>query len=243
MALNAKNAGNGGNFGERIIQKNLEPGNYPARVVQIIDFGLQPQKPFKGQDKAPVQEIGLTYELVDEFMKDEEGEDVLDKPRWISENMPLHNLKADRAKSTLRYNALDPQGVYDGDFSQLADTPCMVTVVNNAVGDKVYDNIASIAAMRARDAANTPPLKSAARVFDLDNPDKEMFEKFPKWMQEKLCANLNYKGSALEAMIGGQAPRPVAKVAKEEAPKKNRQAPVEEQNANNEDFEADNNPY
>lgn len=237
MALNAKQAGNGGNYGERVIQKNLEPGNYPGRVVQIIDFGLQAQKPFKGQDKPPTQEIGLTYELVDEFMKDEEGNDVLDKPRWASEQMPLHNLKADRAKSTVRYNALDPQGVHEGDFSALLDTPCMVTIVNNVVGDKIYDNVAAVSPMRARDAANLPPLKNPARVFDLDNPDMEVFGKFPKWIQEKLCANLNYKGSALEAKIGGKADRPVAKAAKEE-PKKEKV--VQEEGP---PFDADNNPY
>src|SRR5690554_5331156 len=127
MALNAKNipGGGGGNY------EPMEPGTYPARVVQIIDLGLQNQRPFQGQEKPPAREIAITYEFVDEFMKDENGEDQEDKPRWLTEIMPLHNLSSERAKSTQRYNALDPNMVYDGDFSQLVDTPCNVTVVQN----------------------------------------------------------------------------------------------------------------
>lgn len=242
MALNAKKAGNNDNQ-NRVAQANLEPGNYPARVVQIIDFGLQAQRPFQGKDKPPVQEIGLTYELVDEFMKDEDGEDILDKPRWISEQIPLHNLKADRAKSTLRYNALDPQGAHDGDFSQLLDVPCMVTVVNNVSGDKVYDNVGAIGPMRARDAANLPELKNAAKFFDLDAPDMEIFNSFPQWIQEKIKANLNYKGSPLEKLAGApkakEQDKPVEKPDAKAKPKKEEKP----QNADNEDFDADNNPY
>ena len=63
MALNANKAG-GDNF---VPQANIAPGSYPARLVQIIDLGLQAQKPYQGKDKAPVQEIMFTYELVDEL--------------------------------------------------------------------------------------------------------------------------------------------------------------------------------
>lgn len=244
MALNAKSAGNNEN---RTIQKNLDPGNYPARVVQILDLGLQPQRAFKGEAKAPMQEIGLTYELVDEFMKDEEGNDIADKPRWISEQIPLHNLRADLAKSTKRYNALDPNGVHEGDFSALVDTPCLVTIVNNASGDKIYDNIAAVGAMRAKDAAACPPLVNPVAVFDLDAPDMEVFGKLPKWLQEKIQGNLNYQGSPLQKLIGGEAPPKVEKEKPKAAPKKDRGVPAADDD-NDPPFDGgkvvdDNNPY
>lgn len=241
MALNAKSAGNNEN---RTIQKNLEPGNYPARVVQILDLGLQPQRAFKGDPKPPMQEIGLTYELVDEFMKDEDGNDIVDKPRWISEQIPLHNLRADLAKSTKRYNALDPNGVHEGDFSALVDIPCLVTIVNNPSGDKIYDNVAAVGAMRPKDAANCPPLVNPVAVFDLDAPDMEVFGKLPKWLQEKIQGNLNYQGSPLQKILEGGALK-----AKEEkpkaAPKKDRGVPAVDDNP---PFDGgvqvdDNNPY
>lgn len=247
MALNASKVA-GGNNENRIIQANLEPGNYPARVVQIIDYGLQPQRPYQGQDKPPAQEIGITYELLDEFMKDEEGDDLTDKPRWISETFPLRNLKADKAKSTLRYNALDPQGGLGGDFSQLLGTPCMVTVVNNTVGDKTYDNVGNVGPMRPRDAANAPELVNEAKMFDLDEPNMVVFNGFPQWIQDKIKGNLNFKGSALEKALGN--PPPAAPKAEKAKPvKKDRKAaePAEDPpfDADNPEAGADdgNNPY
>lgn len=219
MALNANKVEFAGG-GVRIVQANLEPGNYPARLVQVLDLGLQPQRAFKGDPKPPMQEIGLTYELVDTFMKDENGDDIEDKPRWVSEQIPLHNLKADLAKSTKRYNALDPSGEADGDFTRLLGTPCLVTIVNNPGKDgKIYDNIGAIGPMRKKDADKCPELVNPAVFFDLDAPDMEVFRKLPKWLQEKIQGNLNFNGSALQkALEGGvAAPKGVAKGKPEKA--------------------------
>ena len=199
-------------------QKNIEPGVYPARLVQIIDFGLQAQKPYKGQDKPPVNEIGLTYELVDEFMKDENGEDITDKPRWISETLPFYGLYADKAKSTQRYLAFDPTQEWGGDFARAITMPVNVTVVNNPGNNgKVYDNVASIAAMRPRDADKCPELVNEPKIFDLDNPDLKVFESFPEWIRDKIKGNLNYEGSKLQKLLGGK-PAPEKKQEPEEAP-------------------------
>lgn len=203
MALNAKTAGV---QKDRIEQPLIEPGVYPSRLVQIIDLGVQAQRPYKGQDKPPVQEIMLTYELVDCFMVDEKGNEVEDKPRWISETLPFYGLVADKAKSTQRYNAFDPKGAFDGDFAQAAGLPINTTLINNISGEKVYTNVANVAAMRPRDAAACPELKNPIKVFNLDEPDMEVFNVLPKWIQEKIQTNLNYKGSPLEAALKGKAP-------------------------------------
>jgi len=197
-------------------QKNIAPGVYPARLVQLIDFGLQAQKPYKGQDKPPVNEIGLTYELVDEFMLDENGKPIEDKPRWISETLPFYGLYADKAKSTQRYLAFDPTQEWGGDFSRAITQPVNITIVNNPGNNgKVYDNVASIAAMRPRDAEKCPELVNEPRVFDLDNPDLKVFESFPEWIRDKIKGNLNYEGSKLQKLLGGQP----AKAPAQEPPK------------------------
>lgn len=222
--------------GNRVEQPELEAGVYPARTVQIIDFGLQPQRPYKGQEKAPAYEIGITYELVDAFMVDENGEELLDKPRWVSENMPVYNLSADLAKSTRRYKALDPTEEFGGHFGMLTDIPCNVTIVINKKGDKTYTNIADVGPMRPRDAAKCPELVNPTRVFDLSDPDLEIFNAFPKWIQEKIVGNLEYKGSKLEALLEGQT---------EEKPKgSSRKEPeVEQEPPFDADEEVDNSPY
>lgn len=219
MALNANKAGGNKQFAP---QANIVAGNYPARLVQIIDLGLQAQKPYQGKEKAPVQEIMFTYELVDEFMKDEDGKDIEDKPRWISETMPFHGLYADKAKSTQRYNAFDPSGAFDGDISRAIGMPINVAVVNNVVGDKTYDNVGGVSTMRPRDAQTCPELKNPAKVFDLDAPNMEVFNALPKWVQDKIKANLNFEGSVLQKALGG---KPVeakpAEAPKEEPAKDN----------------------
>jgi len=227
MALNIKKVPN--NNKARVEQKNIEPGTYPGRLVQIIDLGLQAQRPYQGKDKPPAQEVMLTYELVDEFMKDEKGNDIPDKPRWVSETLPFYGLHADKAKSTQRYLALDPKQEFEGDFSRTIGTPVNVTIVNNVVGEKVYDNVATISTMRPRDAASCPELVNTPKVFDADAPDMEVFNSLPEWIQTKIKGNLKYEGSALQKLVGSGGKR--------EAPK------AEEPPNQNEAPQDDNNPY
>jgi hypothetical protein len=216
MALIAPKNGPKTNFPP---QENMEPGTYPARLVQVLDLGLQPQRPYKGEDKPPANEIMLTYEFVDVFMKDEEGNDLEDKPRWLSETLPFYGLFADKAKSTQRYYAFDPNEELGGDFAKLIGMPINITVVNNQVGDKKYDNIANATPMRAKDAAKCPELKNPTKVFDIDNPDMAVFAALPKWIQDKMKGNLRYEASALQKLVdaggGKRQEKAPAKVEKE----------------------------
>lgn len=217
MALKAPKESNNKSF---VDQPDLEAGAYPARIVQIIDLGLQPQRPYKGEDKPPAYEISLTYELVDSFMVDEEGNEILDKPRWVSETFPLRPLDSDLATSTKRLNAIDPEGVFEGDFTQTLETPVTVTLVINKKDGKVYTNVANVATMRPRDAAKCPELVNEPRFFDLDEPNLEIFNNFPKWIKEKIQSNLNYKGSVLEGLLGDTPVVDKPAEQKKRAPKK-----------------------
>lgn len=207
-------------------QAAVEPGNYLARLVQVVDFGLQTQRPYKGQEKPPAYEVMLSYELCTEFMKDEDGEDMEDKPRWISETMPMHSLKADRAKSTKRITAIDPDLVHGGNLAEMTGMPCTVTIsqnVNKKDTTKVYTDVSNVTPPMK--GIPVPELKNDVKIFDLDEPDLEVFEALPDWVQEKLKGNLEFEGSALQkALSGGKA-----------APKKEEAPEVDE--------ESDDNPY
>ena len=200
-------------------QEPIDPGTYPSQVVQIIDLGLQPQV-YLGETKDPKNEIMVTYELADEFMKDEEGNDIEDKPRWVSETFPLHSLNSDKAKSTQRYFALDPNVKHDGDWSKLLETPASLTIVNRAGkgknAGKVYNNVGAVSAMRPRDADRLPKLKNDAKFFTLDDPDVEVFLTFPDWIQDKIKKGLEFKGSQLDKLLqnhkGGEKKKEAAKV-------------------------------
>ena len=201
-------------------QDALEPGTYPARVVRVLDLGLQAQTDFTTKEpKKPQNMISVTYELVDVFMADEEGNDIEDKPRWISDkDFPLHPMSSDLATSTKRMLAIDPSSNADGDWSQVLGFPCMVTVGNYTGQDgSLKDKVLNVTAVRARDAARMPELQNDAKFFDLDEPDVEFFNSLPKWVREKIQGNLQYAGSPLEKLLGGKASAPKAEA--EEAPK------------------------
>ena len=196
MSLNAKDAP-----GTCPRTPPLEPGTYPGHLVLVVDLGLQPGQIWQGVQKPPANQLLLTYEFVDEFLLDEDGQEIKDKPRWLSETMVLYNLEAEKAKSTLRYNVLDPNHVHKGDFSQLVGAPCNITVVQNPKKGRVYENIAGISAMRSKDVMKCPPLINKAMSFDLDVPNMEVFSSLPNWMQKKIVSNLEFKGSKLEGML------------------------------------------
>jgi hypothetical protein len=188
------------NIGGKV--ENLEPGSYPARLVQVVDLGLQPQS-FKGEEKKPLREIYLTYELSDEFMKDEDNQPIKDKPRWLSESFPLHNIKSEKAKSTERYKSLDPAGAADGDFTKLLGNPLMITVVNNTnnVTKRTYDNVAGTQGMRTRDIEKLAPLVNKPMLFLLDDPDLGLFLRLPPFVQKRIRSNMEYAGSKLEVLL------------------------------------------
>lgn len=224
-------------------QEALEPGTYPARVVRVLDLGLQPQVDFTTKEpKKPQHMISVTYELVDVFMVDEQGNDIEDKPRWISDkDFPLHPMSSDLATSTKRMLAIDPGSNADGDWSQVLGFPCMVTVGNYTGKDgSLKDKVLNVTAVRSRDAARMPELQNDAKFFDLDEPDVEFFNSLPKWVREKIQGNLNYQGSALQKLASGAAPEP-----KEEAPpkKKATRKPVEEDENDDDEGAGEDGPW
>ncbi len=201
----------------------------------MIDLGVQPQE-FKGEAKAPRNEMMLTYEFLDEFLPDDDGEPNEEKPRWLSETLPLHSLESDRAKSTQRYLALDPNVEEDGDFTALIERPCMVTVVQNKSKDKIYNNIASVSSMRPKEAAKAPELVNPPKVFLMDEPDVEIFLSLPQWIQDKIKDSLEYAGSPLEKALDAHTGEGSSK--KEKAASGSRKASKEEPEA-----EADGIPF
>lgn len=194
MTLNTKNIKTESNFVE---QPNLTVGSYPARVVRIIDLGLQTQRPFKGQEKKPANMAYIGYELVDAFMVDKEGNEILDKPRWVNEQISVYPLEVENAKSTKRYLAIDPDNNFDGDFGQIIDQPCMVNIVHNSSKNKVYDNVGSISAMRERDKEKTAQLQNPPLVLSLEEDNVEGFLSLPDWIQDIIRDGLKWEESVL----------------------------------------------
>lgn len=191
----------------------LEADNYPARLVQVIDLGLQQN--FFDKDKTNHQ-VMLTYELTTEFCLDENDEEVKDKPRWLSETINMIDLPVDmtvdeiyndqyrgKAKMVLRARAFDKKGSLDFDLSQMLGMPCALTVVTKKKknSDELKNEVGAVnppmRGMQIEEVVNEP------KFFSLEEPDLEIFKSLPEWLQEKIKGNLEYNGSALQKLLAG----------------------------------------
>lgn len=199
MALNARKVKN--NSGPKA--PAIDEGAYPARLVQVIDLGLQKQE-FGGEVKTPKNDIWVTYELVDEFMPGEDGEPDTEKPRWLSERFPLNNLDSDLAKSTKRYYALDPNEEENGNWASLIGRPVLVTVTKKTKDGDSRNYIGGTSAPRAKDAAKYAPLVNEPKVFSMDDPDVEVFNSLPDFLKDMIKEGLEFEGSKLDRLLKGE---------------------------------------
>lgn len=206
-----------GNF---VKQDALPAGSYPARLVEVIDMGLQEQS-YEGSSKPAKNEIQLTYEFTDEFMLDEDGVEILDKPRWLSERVPLNSLSSDLAKSTKRYMVFDPELTDKGNFVKQLSKPVMVTVVANpGKGKKLGETvnyIAGISAMRPKEVGKLPEMVGTPSSFDLDSPDLDKFNSLPDWIKDKIKSSLNFNGSELQKLLSDNSTESVEENATEQS--------------------------
>lgn len=210
MAMNSKKVAKPSNSGNFTPVEAMEPGTYPCRVVQVIDMGLQNQSSEKFGEKPPKQQIMVTYEFTDEFLKDENGDEDETKPRFLSEDFPLNHLDSDLAKSTKRYNAIDPTHEHDGDWAELIGIPVNVEInqykkkqKDKDGNDQFGNGIKNVLAMRPKDAKKVPELVNTPKVFDLEDPDMEIFNSFPDWLKDRIKDNLEYEGSPLQEELEG----------------------------------------
>ena len=194
----------------------MDTGTYPARIAGVSIVGKHAST-YMGEVKEPKINLAITYEFLDEFLKDENGDDIADKPRILTENMAFHNLSNQRAKSTERYLAVDPKSEFGGDWSKLLTTPIMVSVVQNPGkgknAGKVFNNVDSIAPMRPKEASKAPPLVNEAFLFDFYNPTKESWERAPGAVKGICRRAVDFAGSEMEEWDSGapQNDKPVTK--------------------------------
>ena len=195
----------------------IEVGSYIGRLVQVIDTGCQAAQSWDDTtkkfsldpDKAPATELLLTYELGTEFMKNEDGTDNEDKPRWISETVKLYSLTSDKATSTKRYNVFDPSHENDGDWASQVGKPCMIVVGHTGSGKAKVGSVTA-----APKGFPVPQLKNEVKVFDLSAPDLDVFKSLPDWIQTRITDSLDFSSSPLAAMLSGGS-----SAAKPQAPK------------------------
>lgn len=195
--------------------KQLVPkGQQVARLVRVLDLGLQTRPAWKGEQKDPIYQLDLTFEFPNARIEID-GDS---KPMWLSRQINLTRSDKGIAKKWLE--AMDPENNSRGDFSKLVGTPVLVFISHEEGRGKhegkTFDRVSEVSPMLA--GVPVPELENDPVVFDLGSPDMDVFRSLPEFLQERIKGNLEYDGSKLERLIHGQGTQVTAKVQNDNAP-------------------------
>lgn len=181
MGFTATDSG-GGNF------KRVPAGAYIGRCYSLIDLGTQLTT---GQYGEKLQhKIRIGWEL---FGEDEQGQpltvdvDGKEMPMTISKSytVSLHekaSLRKDLAAWRGRDFTDDEAKAFD--VSKLVGAYCMVNVTTSETNGKTYSNVAGLTPLPGALKNAKPAAVHDHVLFDLDNPDMDVFSKLHDKLQE-----------------------------------------------------------
>lgn len=172
-------------------------GTQGARILHVIDLGVQEKAPYQGKPKPPARTVVINFELTNDKFE-YNGEQV---PHRIStKELTVSNDPKSAMFKVM--NSLDPQGKMDGDLANYLNLPCLCTVVHNEVvkdsEKRTYANIAGL--LPAPEGFPIPELHDKAVLFNFDEPTLEGYSELPKYIHDKMKKAVNYKGSKVEAI-------------------------------------------
>lgn len=153
-------------------------GNHPARCYRIVDLGIQ-LNDFDKNNPKHERRVMFSWQLTGELMKD-------GRPFSIDKQYKdsLHE-KANLRKMLESYRGIKytDQEIASGvDYSQVLDLPCLLNVVHNPSGDRVYANIQSISPLPK--GLPAPPLTIKPYVFDIEKWDAVVFDGISDYHKE-----------------------------------------------------------
>ena len=181
MALfnQATESSNGGNS-QKMEAPLLTAGGYPARLREIVDLGLQPGS---RDYPEPQLKMSLVFECLDEFMRDEEGKELLNEPRVFDYEISYNSDGYMSERSNI-FKVMQALGGFAKPLQDLVGTPCTISLIQKSTkadASKKYNKVTGVTAMREKDAEKAEPLKGETFFFSLDSSaTKEMFEKTSK---------------------------------------------------------------
>lgn len=170
----------------------IEDGTYVARVVQIIDLGVQEDE-YEGQKKIGPK-VFINFEFPTELMEDNEN-----KPHWLGKEftVSLH----EKAVMTKLVAAADPDGKATSkgrNLKGLLGLPLMVTVGTTGTGNAKIAGVARL--MKGLSVAD---LSKDPLFFDMDSATKEEYDVLPQWIREKILVSRDFDDVPLAKLIKG----------------------------------------
>lgn len=200
-----------GNSKPRMNIPDLEPGTYPARIVQLINLGRQVKTNWKTgevetyDDGNPVvqHKVWITSELPTETFE-YDGEEA---PRWMSKEVTISG----HEKAALP-KIMDACGVTSGDITDMLGKPHLVTIGQTSTGKpKITSYSKPMKGMNVPDIMN----KDKMMVFDPYMPDMDDWDKLPKFLKEKIEGAEDYQKMRFPA---ADKKAPVEEVVEDDVP-------------------------
>jgi len=172
----------------------VEAGTHLARCVRMVHIGTVMES-YANEPAKPKNKVFLTWEFPTMLI---EGGEYDGKPRVISKEYTLSlHPKTTLCKHLVawRGKSFSPKEAEAFDITKLLGIPCMITVVHNEVGDKVYANIGSISGLPKGLEAPEQVLETmAVNATNIDEHE----DSIPSYIVEKLKTSTEFQALAAE---------------------------------------------
>lgn len=200
------------NFAEKKSVKKdfgrVEDGAYPARIVQIIDFGQQIETDWKtGEPKTyddgnlmVKHKVWINFELPDETIEI----DGVERPRWYGKEYTVSTHEKSALFALMK--AVDPKGEHahgGKNVPGLLGLPAMVTIGSTSSGKAKISAVSAVPK-----GMQVAALANEEGFLDLDSDDTDAFFELPNWMQTRIKDGVDFESTKLaKALEKGEKPK------------------------------------
>jgi len=168
----------GGGFGR------IGEGTFPARIVQVIDLGLQ-ENEYKGETSIK-EMLWVTFELPTEQIVVDGAE----KPRWLSSQFT----KSTNEKSNL-YRVVMAAHPEADTWKDLLGKPLLIEVGTTSGGKDKWTGATPLPKGMGVAELSNPP-----RYFDIEKPDLDLLNSLPDFLRDMITGSesFNKDGALVE---------------------------------------------
>ena len=181
------------------------PGMHIARCYRLIDLGTQP-KTYQGQAKGEARKIMASFELLGDDRMDDGKPFTLSKS-WFLSMHEKASLRRDL--ESWRGRAFSAEEEMSFDVSKLLGAYCILNVADEPGADgQMRTNIKSINPLMK--GMPKPEPVNATMIFDADEPNMELFEKFSDKLKDTIRGCREWRVKASGARPATTATKPAA---------------------------------
>lgn len=155
----------------------VDKGTYPARLVQVVDLGVQEVQDYETKKNKLQNRVYFTYELPDETITI----NGVERPQWISKDYNVSYFESSDLTKVI--SVLNPEA--DTLFDLLGH-PCMLEVGHTSGGKAKVTNISHVPKRMEVGSLDNPTL-----ALDLSEFDLTVFNKLPEWLRKKISNSMN----------------------------------------------------